>query len=103
MSWEDDPTQRIYKTDLGPVDWSRAASCANGIVCGNRDPQNFAVLAALFHVALRMGRAVSADGGRMFNGLVAAQLLGRLRTGSEIDDINALWSLLFALFEESRR
>ena len=97
MQFEDAPTQRIYNTSVGPVDFVRASEALNHIVSGGAAPDQFRVLSALCTVALRPPTAVITDRG-VFDALSAAQLLNRMRDDLQVDDIDALWSLLFVLF-----
>lgn len=97
MSLDDEPTQRMFNTSVGPVDFVRASEALNHITEGDQSPDQFRVLSALCTVALRSPRAVITDRG-VFDALAAAQLLHRMRDDLQVDDIDALWSLLFVLF-----
>lgn len=95
---EDAPTQRAWHTSVGIVDFGRAAAALNHITEGRDSPDQYRVLGALCTAALRHDRAVVTDRGA-FDALAAAQLLARMRDDLTADDIDALWSLLFTIFE----
>jgi len=87
---DDSPTRRIYRTDVGTVDFDRAEAIAMAVARGDKTSGDFELLHALFAVALRHepARAVR-----------ARALLERLRTRVTPIDMDALWQLLFAIFK----
>lgn len=97
MLFEDEPTQRIWHTSVGLVDYERAAAALKHISARRAAPDQFRVLAALCTSAFRHERVVLTDRGS-FTGVGAAQLLNRMRDKLTTDDIDACWSLLAVLF-----
>jgi len=90
-------TARAYQTPIGIIDWERASQAAQALLDGRVRPDELRVLSALFARAMPHG-ALQATGAGVFDGVRAAQLVARLVTTPESDDVDALWSLLFALF-----
>lgn len=95
---DEETTQRIYRTDVGVVDWAVASNAAQAIVCGDTSPDNFRALSALFAVALGHRAPTSTENGP-YDGVRAAQLLASLRVKLSAEGIDELWCLLFALFQ----
>lgn len=96
-------TQRAFHTSVGIVDFDRASAALTKITGGGADaPDQFRILGAVCTTALRHERAVITDRG-IFDALSAAQLLARLRDDLQVADIDALWSLLFVLFQTDER
>lgn len=95
------PTQRIYRTAVGPVDYDRASACAQAIAAGHISSGNYICLSALFESALfrRTIRTSSGD----FDEKAADRLMTRLRKRLTTEDLDAMWRLLFALFDRTGR
>lgn len=98
MSSEDTPTQRAWHTSVGIVDFARASHALTHVAGGGEEPDQFRVLFAVCNAALRQDRVVITDRGA-FDALSAARVLARLRDDLQLDDIDAIWSLLFVIFE----
>jgi hypothetical protein len=101
VSFDEEPTQRVYRTDVGFVDWVRASAAAQSIVNGSKEAGDYRVLTALFAAAMRL-KSVQTDAG-VLSQLQAAQLLARLRHRTTTQDLDTLWTLLFKLFDVSYR
>lgn len=99
---EEETTQRIYRTDVGIVDWDVASNAAQAVVCGDTSPDNFRTLSALFATALARRAPVATENGP-YDGVRAAQLLAGLRARLSPEGIDELWCLLFALFNPHDR
>lgn len=97
VAFEDAPTQVVFRTDSGFVDWARASACAQAISCGNPEPGNYVLLHALLRVAFARGAELQTEVGP-FNAVRARRLLDRFRQGTTVGDIDTLWCLLFKLF-----
>lgn len=95
---DEEDTQRVYRTDAGSVDWPRASAAGNLLVAGAAQPTDLRTLSALFTTALPHGRLIATDVGD-FDGVRAAQLLHRLCAAPRSADADALWCLLFRLFQ----
>lgn len=98
MDFDDTITQRVFRTDVGIVDFERAGTALGRVGAGSNAPDQFRILSALFAVAFRAERAIITDRG-IFDGLEAARLLSRMRDRLTTEDIDACWSLLFVLFQ----
>lgn len=97
VSFEDAPTQVVFRTDQGFVDWARASASAQAIVCGNPQPDNYVLLHALFRTAFARGAELQTEVGP-FTAVRARRLLDRCHQNTTVADIDTLWCLLFKLF-----
>lgn len=97
MSFDDEPTQRIYSTSVGLIDYATASAAVNAIADGQPGNSDFRCLTQLFDVALH--RRVVSLGGIQFSYQASVQLLFRLRARVDTGDLDTLWSLIHVLFD----
>jgi hypothetical protein len=95
MSWDDEPTRRIYRTQAGVIDWPTASECAQAICESRSTPAGHRMLSSLFAVLFARGAKLG-----VYDGVQAGRLLLRLHDSKlQASDIDDLWTILHKAYQ----